>query len=69
MSTTSISYGITFTKILVNGKQYISSSKLFSFESLADLLNIRITECGSENVYFDFQDDDGEQHNGFCKCL
>lgn len=69
MSTTSTSYGFKFTKILVNGKQHISSRKLFSFESLATLHNIRITECGSENIYFDFQDDDGEQHKGFCKCL
>ena len=69
MSRTSQAYFTKFTHLTVAGKPNVSSSKLFSFDSLADLPSVRITECGSENVYFDFQDDDGETHKGFCKCL
>lgn len=43
----------------------------YEFET-QDLLKagwIRVTHCGDENLYFDFTDDSGVQHKGYCKCL
>jgi hypothetical protein len=55
--------------ITVRGKARNSLSDLFQFDSLADLRFVVIESCGEENVYFTFQDDAGNWHNGYCKCL
>jgi hypothetical protein len=57
------------TSIQKNGKTLNSSSNLFEIQSLSDISEMTITECGGENVYFTFTDDEGIQRNGFCKCL
>lgn len=42
---------------------------LFCFDSLLDAGMVRVTECGEENVYFEWKADEGTFHQGYCKCL
>jgi hypothetical protein len=56
--------------VVVSGKWYHTTIETpFEFESLADAGWIRVTHCGDENCYFDFKDDGGEEHTGYCKCF
>ena len=58
-----------------NNKAYYATttagetSPLFQFDSLSQAGIIRIVGHGSENVYFEWTDDNGFKQNGFCKCL
>lgn len=42
---------------------------LFEFDHPYDAGWVRVTSVGSENVYFDWQDDSGVIRKGFSKCL
>ena len=73
--TTTKRNGVEIVTTTKGGRKYNATAgsgnlpTLFRFESLADAGWIRITDVGEENVYFDWTDDDGAEHLGFCKCL
>ncbi len=60
----------------VAGKPFIYGSPWGSelgadteFESIAQAGWIRVTSIGSENLYFKYRTDEGEELPGYCKCL
>jgi hypothetical protein len=55
--------------IRVNGRPLISNTGIFHFETMAHAGWVKITSCGSENLYFIFKDDAGKEQSGYCKCL
>jgi hypothetical protein len=55
-------------KIVVRGKTHYFST-MPCFESMADVGWVWITSIGEENLYFNFQTDDGQTLAGYCKCL
>lgn len=55
--------------VRVNGKPLISNTGMFQFETMTDAGWVKIESCGSENLYFKFKDDQGNEHDGYCKCL
>lgn len=49
--------------------QLTSNDGVFHFETMTDAGWVFITSVGSENLYFNFTDDLGVIHAGYCKCL
>ncbi len=39
----------------------------FEIEELTEI-EIRLTDVGEENIYFEYRDSKGELQEGFCKC-
>ena len=62
-----------YRTVFVQGEPHILSATRVGtdveFERMADAGFVLITSIGSENLYFKFRDDDGEEYDGFCKCL
>ena len=59
-----------FGQITVAGKTFSQvGSKNVCFGCISEAGWISITHVGSENLYFRFKTDDGEELNGYCKCL
>lgn len=65
---------VKFAEIFHNQKRIIASvhgdeKPMFAFEEMQEIGWVKITSIGSENLYFVFKDDDGDEQDGFCKCL
>lgn len=45
------------------------SEPVFHFDDIRDAGWILITEVGDENLYFQFRDNEGDVHTGYCKTL
>lgn len=55
-------------RVSVNGKSFVYTDHV-CFETLSDAGWVLITSIGSENLYFNFKTDTGEELAGYCKCL
>jgi hypothetical protein len=56
-------------RISVGGKSFVFDGGVVEFERMSDAGWVLITSVGSENLYFKFHADGGEEYEGFCKCL
>jgi hypothetical protein len=58
-----------FRKVMVLGKFHLIAKRDVEFQLISDVGRMQITSVGNENLYFNFETDDGEVLPGYCKCL
>lgn len=61
--------GKEFRKVMVLGKFHLVAKRDVEFQLISDVGWMQITSVGNENLYFNFEADDGEVLPGYCKCL